>query len=275
MFHRFIFIALSFCLGFCKLSGQKGVEIGTWLGVSNYFGDLNNLYRLNEPGLAGGLIARYNLNNRVSPQILLNYSRLRAHDSKSSNLFDRRRNLSFFSDVIELSPSISFNFFPFIHGKAENSITPHLITGFSFFYFNPKAEYLGQAYNLRSLGTEGQSSNQEYGAISAAWLVGLGLKIDLNYHYSLNIDFNARLAFTDYLDDVSTSYPNLANLQSTRGPIAVALSDPSIPGSKGEKIGTQGFQRGDSKDKDMFTTLGVGLLYYFGRLDCPKISNPY
>lgn len=257
-----------------SIHAQRGTEIGSWIGFSHYFGDLNNLYRLNEPGLAGGLIARYNINSRVAPQIMFNYSRLRAHDSKSTNLFDIRRNLSFFSDVFEVSPSISFNFFSFVHGKTPFGLSPHLIAGMSFFYFNPKAEYQGEIYSLRSLGTEGQPQNQEYSSFNAAWLLGLGLKIDLSYSWSINIDLDARMTFTDYLDDVSKTYPNQGSLLAERGPIAVALSDPSIPGPNGEKIGQTGFQRGDSNDKDMFATIGIGLLYYFGRLDCPRISNP-
>lgn len=106
------------------LNAQRGAEIGAWVGAAHYFGDLNNLYRLNEPGLAAGGIFRFNLNNRVSPQIMLNYSRIRGNDAKSSNSFDVRRNLGFYSDIIELAPSVSFNFF---HTSMVNKIilSPH------------------------------------------------------------------------------------------------------------------------------------------------------
>lgn len=273
MFSRLVTLAILTLTCFCA-GAQKGAEIGPWLGVSHYFGDLNNLYRLNEPGLAGGFIARYNHNSRISTQVLFNYARIRAHDRLSSNLFDQRRNLSFFSDVYEICPSISFNFFSFEHGKSFFGITPHLITGLSIFHFNPKADYQGSTYSLRELGTEGQPKNQEYGSICAAWLLGFGMKVDLSYRWSLNFDLDARIAMTDYLDDVSKTYPNSAALLTERGPVAVALSDPSIPGPNGEKIGAPGFQRGDSKDHDMFASFGIGLLYFFGRLDCPAISHP-
>ncbi|MEO6189759.1 MAG: DUF6089 family protein [Saprospiraceae bacterium] len=275
MITRIHIVLLIIFTSFEAIHAQKGTELGGWIGASHYFGDLNNLYRLNEPGLAGGIIARYNVNSRLSPQIMLNCARVRAHDSKSSNLFDRRRNLSFYSDIFEICPSLSFNFFPFVHGKSYLGASPHLITGLSIFYFNPKADYQGKSYALRNLGTEGQPKNQEYSSISAAWLVGFGIKVDLSYRWSLNVDLNTRISFTDYLDDVSGTYPNLASVQIEHGSIAVALSDPSIPGINGEKIGRQGFQRGDGKDKDMFASFGVGLLYFFGRLDCPKISNNY
>lgn len=256
------------------LSAQRGAEIGAWAGASHYFGDINNLYRLNEPGLAGGLIGRYNFDSRLSAQVLFNYARIRGNDSKSRNLFDQRRNLSFFSDILEICPSISLNFFSIVHGRSDMNITPHMTTGISVFYHDPKTKFQNKIYQLRELGTEGQPQNQEYNAISAAWLIGAGAKIDLTYRWSLNFDLNLRLAFTDYLDDVSKTYPNFGNLQTERGLVAVELSDPSIPSATGEKIGRSGFQRGDSKDRDMFATMGVGLLYFFGRLDCPRISHP-
>jgi hypothetical protein len=256
------------------IRSQKGVELGGWVGVSHYFGDLNNLYRLNEPGISFGAIGRYNLDSRLSAQVLLNYARLRGSDSKSNNQFDIRRNLSFFSDVVEICPSFSLNFFPIIHGKADQGISPHLMAGFSIFYHDPKTRYNDKTYQLRQLGTEGQPTNQEYSIISGAWLIGTGVKVDLSYRWSINVDLNARFAFTDYLDDVSKTYPNFGTIAIERGPVAVALSDPSIPSITGEKIGRAGFQRGDSKEKDMFVTLGVGLLYYFGRLDCPPLSRP-
>ncbi|MCC6815548.1 MAG: outer membrane beta-barrel protein [Saprospiraceae bacterium] len=257
-----------------EITAQKGVELGAWMGISHYFGDLNNLYRLNEPGLAGGFIGRYNIDSRLSTQLLMNYTRIRGNDSKSSNLFDQRRNLSFYSDIVEICPSLVLNFFPVIHGRSDYGFSPHLTAGFSIFYHDPKIKYNGEPYHLRELGTEGQPSNQEYSLISGGWLLGAGMKLDLNYRWSINVDLNARFAFTDYLDDVSKTYPNFGTLLTERGPVSVALSDPSIPSANGEKIGKTGFQRGDSKERDMFVTLGIGMLYYFGRLDCPTISHP-
>jgi len=261
----FLFICTS-------IKAQRGAEIGAWVGAAHYFGDLNNLYRLNEPGLAAGGIFRFNLNNRISPQIMLNYSRIRGNDAKSSNSFDVRRNLKFYSDIIELAPSISFNYFPYIHGKQDYTVTPHMIMGLSIFYHDPKRKFNGEVYQLRSVGTEGQLAGQEYGTISLAWLLGFGVKFDLNYRWSINIDLDARFAVTDYLDDVSTVYPDVNALLNAKGPAAAFLSDPSITNMDQQKIGQKGFQRGDSKDRDMFATVGIGLLYYFGRLSCPPLA---
>ncbi len=255
-------------------SSQKGFEVGVWAGSAQYFGDLNNLYRLNEPGLAAGVLGRYNYNTRISTKLQLNYLRLRANDSKSTNAFDLRRNLSFFSNVIEIAPSMEFNFFNLKHGSRDEHLTPYLMGGFSVFYFSPKTNYQGEVYSLRELGTEGQVPGQEYNEISTAWLVGGGVKFDLNAIWSINIELAYRKTRTDFLDDVSGFYPDYVELQNNRGDIAVQLADRSVATTDFPKIGQSGTQRGDSNDKDAFASLGINLVYYFGKLRCPDLSTP-
>jgi hypothetical protein len=78
---------------------------------------------------------------------------------------------------------------------------------------------------------------------------------------------------TDYLDDVSTVYPEMTELASRRGDIAVRLSDRS--GELGiEPIGAPGRQRGVAGDKDAYYSFRVGIVYYMGLLQCPAISRP-
>ncbi|MBK7810852.1 MAG: outer membrane beta-barrel protein [Saprospiraceae bacterium] len=260
--------------GMSEISAQRGAELGGWLGGAHYFGDINNLYRLNEPGLALGGTARFNFNSRLYGQVQLNYARLRGDDAKSDNFFDQRRNLAFFTDLFEINPVIGLHFFDYIHGHRGFHLIPYMTMGFSVFQYSPKRSVDGTVYRLREIGTEGQVTGQEYGPISGAWTFGLGAKFDLNYRWSVQFDFNARIAFTDYLDDVSTVYPDVNQLGNQKGAIAAFLSDPSLPDINQQKIGQRGFQRGDSNDRDMFVTLGVGLMYYFGRLSCPPISYP-
>lgn len=92
--------------------------------------------------------------------------------------------------------------------------------GFSVFQYSPKRSVDGTVYRLREIGTEGQVTGQEYGPISGAWTFGLGAKFDLNYRWSVQFDINARIAFTDYLDDVSTVYPDVNQLGNQKGAIA-------------------------------------------------------
>jgi hypothetical protein len=251
------------------LKAQKGYELGGWIGTSYYHGDLNTSLRITEPGLAGGLLARYNFNTRLAMRTSLNYGRVGADDATSSNNFERNRNLSFKSHIIDMTNVVEFNFFQYEHGHQTYNKTPYFFGGFNVFYFNPTAELDGQRYKLRDLGTEGQPQGQEYSAVNAGLVLGGGFKFDINRTVSVNIDMSARFLFTDYLDDVSTIFPDKNILEATRGATAVALSDRSLI----EGLGTAGRQRGDTKGKDKYTFVGISVMKYFGGIECPEISR--
>ena len=257
---------------------QAGWEAGPWMGVSYYFGDLNTNYNLSKPNPAGGIIARYNYNTRVCLKFGANYGQVEADDATSSNAFERARNLSFRSTVLDGSAQLEFNFLPYVHGSKDEFFSPYIFAGFNVFYFNPKAEYQNEWVELRPLGTEGQFKGEEYYTVSGGIVYGGGFKISLNYEWSLNIELSARQLFTDYLDDVSTTYPDMDDLRQLRAPdgdLAVALSDRSviIPGVNDAPIGEPGRQRGNASNNDSYVFLGVGLVYYFGDIRCPEYGR--
>lgn len=256
-------------------NAQKGWEAGGWLGGAYYFGDLNTNYDLSMPGLAGGIIARYNFNNRLCFRMGANYGQVMADDARSDNAFERARNLSFESNILEGVFQFEFNFLPYTHGSKDEFFTPYVFAGFNVFRFNPRAEYQGEMVELRNLGTEGQFKGEEYYTVNGGWAYGLGIKLDLSYELSLNFELSARNLFTDYLDDVSTVYPDKGDLRRSRGELAVALSDRSIeiPGVEDSQIGRKGTQRGNSNNNDSFVLLGVGLVYYFGDIECPDYGR--
>ena len=251
------------------MSSQKGVELGGWLGTSFYFGDLNTQLKITKPGLAGGLLARYNFNHRVSVKTSLNYGKVGADDVNSDNNFEKNRNLSFSSTIFDLSNVVEFNFFHFEHGHSIYNKTPYIFGGFNVFHFNPTAELNGTKYKLRDFGTEGQSFDNQYGTINAGLVLGGGFKYDINTNISINIDISARFLFTDYLDDVSTVFPDKDRLLAERGETAVLLSDRSLA----DGLGDAGRQRGDTKEKDKYTFVGISIVKYFGGITCPEISK--
>ena len=267
-------LGLVLCLFAFLAQSQKGYEIGGWLGLSNYFGDLNTNYRLSKPGPAGGFIGRYDINYRMAVKFSANYGLLRADDADSDNSFEKARNLSFKSNVFEGALQYEFHFFPYVHGSDDHYFTPYLFLGLSGFHFDPKAKYNGSWERLRPLGTEGQQVGNEYSSVGFGLAYGLGLKFDLNYYWSVNIELSARSLFTDYLDDISETYPDLVNLAARRGQLAADLSDRS-----GEindiSIGELGRQRGNANNNDAYAFLSFGLVYFIPFLECPTISKPY
>ncbi|MDH3648728.1 MAG: DUF6089 family protein, partial [Saprospiraceae bacterium] len=158
-----------------QATAQRGFEVGGWLGTAYYFGDLNTNFDLMHPGIGAGLIARYNLNTRLSFKVSGNYGFLRADDSYSDNAFERRRNINFRTHVGDLSGQFEFNFFPYIHGSRDHNFTPYLFAGFTLFTYSPYAIYDGERTPpLRELGTEGQFVGEEYRSVHRAMNFGGG-----------------------------------------------------------------------------------------------------
>ncbi len=273
-FLKYFLATLILTFGESLLQAQPGWELGGWGGAAYYFGDLNTEFILKRPGGLGGMTARYNFNERLCSRFSLGFAEVSAYDSDSENPYQQARNLHFRSPITDVTTALEFNFLTFTHGSKAEFFTPYVVGGLSVFYYNPQAQYQGEWVDLRPLGTEGQFKGEEYYSLSPALMYGVGVKFSLSYVWSLQIEVGGRRAFTDYLDDVSTVYPDRTDLEKLRGEVAVALSDPSIdiPGVD-EQFGHQGFQRGDSNSKDSYAFISIGLSYYFGHLLCPAIGK--
>ncbi|MEM6398151.1 MAG: DUF6089 family protein [Bacteroidota bacterium] len=275
-------LSLIICLSFALPRAEaqlvmKGIEIGPWVGTSFYLGDLNTNFRLNRPNLAGGFGLRYNFNSRLATKVSFNYGHIEAYDSDSDNPFEQRRNLSFQSDIFEGTLQFEFNFLPYIHGSKEYFFTPYVFGGVTVFNYNPQTRTDdGELVDLRGLGTEGQLRGEEYYILSTALAYGIGFKFDLSYRWSVDMHAGFRNVATDYLDDVSTVYPDRSDLRSIRvedGPLALELYDRTIFDDGFPPRDREGEQRGDDTNNDRYFFLGVGLNYYFGELQCPDYGN--
>ncbi|PPK85455.1 outer membrane protein with beta-barrel domain [Neolewinella xylanilytica] len=252
---------------------MRGLEVGPWLGAAFYLGDLNTEFRFNRPRPAGGIAARYNFNHRLAARASLNYGRLFADDSDSRNTFEQRRNLNFVSNVFDFTGQFEFNFLPYYHGSSKYPFTPYAFAGFSAFTFNPQGvTSTGETIKLQRLGTEGQPIGDEYHRVSLALAYGIGFRWDLTYELSMDASLSLRNTATDYLDDVSTVYPDLDVLRERRpNSNSARMSDRGLPGPDGERIDRTGTQRGDSTNNDHYIFLGIGINYYFGDVLCPKV----
>lgn len=258
-----------FHLLLCTVGYAQSWEVGGWLGTAYIFGDINSNFQLKRPGYGAGLLTRYNFDERVCLKGSLNYGAVASKDSDSPFAYQKARNLSHRTDIAELTLQAELNYLPYKHGDPHHSYTPYLLVGVTGFFFNPQAKLDGKWYNLQPLGTEGQRRGSEYMRFQPALAYGIGMKYDLSYDWSINIEFSGRKLFTDYLDDVSGKYPNYSELRDTRGDIAVRLADRSGELDNSEPIGLSGRQRGDVKVKDTYVLVGVGLVYNFASVKCP------
>jgi hypothetical protein len=274
--------ALMLCLPLTLLAQnaivQEG-EFGFGVGAAHYFGDLNTRAKLNRPKLAAGIFFRKNFGNYIALRLAGNFAQLGYSDVyNTQSEYMHRRNLSFNSKVWELGLQGDFNFYRFMPGEPDFSFTPYITLGVSAFSFDPYAYLNNEKYYLRQLGTEGQGSTlypdrKPYGTMAMAIPFGVGVKYALNERINIGFEIVHRFTNTDYLDDVSTTYADPAafppNPDGTPS-AAFLLQDRSY--ETGTPIGAKGVQRGNSQNKDQFTTALFYLSFNLQSYKCPTAN---
>lgn len=254
---------------------QEG-EIGFSVGAAHYFGDLNTKGRLNRPKPTVGAFFRKQFGNYIGIRIGAHFAQLGYSDVyNTQNDYQRRRNLSFNSNIFELAVQGDFNFFKFVPGDPEHSFTPYVTIGAGIFSYDPYAFLNGQKYYLRPLGTEGQGlaaypDRKPYNTMAFSFPIGVGVKYAINDRMNIGIEVAHRFTSTDYLDDVSTTYvgsDKFPPLPDGSPSIAQLLQDRSF--ETGDLIGIEGRQRGLSKQKDQFIFAELTLSFNLTSYRCP------
>lgn len=271
---RFLLLLLISCIPAIQSFSQGKTGIFAGGGIMFYNGDLSdksnkvftNPVFFNPYACIG---ASHWLTGRIEASLWLVHGKVNGADSVSQEKNNISRNLSFESDVDELSLHFEITAF---HRYERSTLNPYLLAGASVFHFSPKAQLNGAWYELQPLGTEGQYITgggyaKPYTLIGFSVPVGFGIGVQLSRHFRLKAEFCHRLLFTDYLDDVSTVYPDLESLSSTpNGDLATAFSSRLLSG----KYPDANRPRGSSKYKDTFTTMGLTLIYNPGIMRCPS-----
>jgi len=247
-----------FCFFISVNLSSQYTEVGIFAGVSNYSGDLTprNL-EVSAYAPSFGVFGRYNFNGHFAGKVHFYKGLLQGSDINSQvSKGNRQRNLSFQSDVYELGAQFEFNFLDFKVSVKDHITTPYVFAGISGFYFNPQAEINGQWFDLQPLSTEGQglegSDTQPYKKVSIAIPMGLGVKFNLNHLTNIGLELGMRRTFTDYIDDVSTTYPDLDLLAKEMGDFAAALSYRTLEYDADAPVNPQGTTRGSSASKDWY-----------------------
>lgn len=254
---------------------QQG-EFGISAGAAHYFGDLNTRAKLNRPKPAFGVFFRKQFGNYTALRVAFHYARLGYSDVyNTQNEYQRRRNLSFNSNVFELTVQGDFNFFRFIPADPDYNFTPYITLGAGIFSYDPFAYLNGQKVFLRPLGTEGQGTaayadRKPYNTMAICIPLGAGVKYALNDRMNLGFEVVYRYTGTDYLDDVSKTYAGadkFPDLPDGNPSNALLLQDRSY--ETGEPIGIEGRQRGFSKQKDAYVMAEVTLSFNLTSYRCP------
>lgn len=255
-------------------------EFGFWGGFAAYAGDIypssKNTIDVFRP--AFGVYHRINSNPRISYKFTASYGMITGADSLAENIYNKTRNLSFRSNIFEVSAQLEFNFFKFILDHKKYKFTPYFFVGIAGFYHNPQAFLNGEWHSLRDLGTEGQlfpdySGNKPYSKFQLAIPLGGGFKYSITKGLSVGLEIGYRATFTDYLDDVSSIYIDQDVLESGQnGLLSASLADRSGE-VVNEPIGVEGRQRGDTKRRDAYIFSGITIAYTIRNLRCPWPSK--
>ncbi|MFZ4769815.1 MAG: DUF6089 family protein [Ferruginibacter sp.] len=253
---------------------QQG-EFGLTVGAAHYFGDLNTRAGLNRPKPAIGLFFRKQFGNYVGLRIAGHYAQLGYSDIYSKNEYQQSRNLSFNTNIWEIAAMGDFNFFKFLPNNPDYVFTPYITLGVGVFTYDPYAYLNDKKEFLRPLGTEGQTigylGRKQYSTMALCIPFGAGVKYNLTEKLNISFEISHRYTFTDYLDDVSTTYVGANNFPLTgNGPMAKLLQDRSYEIDPNNIIGIEGRQRGLSKQKDQYMIVELGLSFNISTYKCPS-----
>lgn len=241
-------------------------ELGLSFGGMNYIGDLNNQSMFGQVNMAGGVAARYKFDSRWALAFTGTYGHIESTD------YIARRNLSFRSTLAEAGARIEFNFFPYgAHKATLKRSTPYIFAGVGFFKFNPQALYADptggsvQWYDLQPLGTEGQGSaaypdRQKYKLVEVSMPFGIGYRWRVADNMHVTVEYGWRRTWTDYLDDVSTTYVGSDLLNGQGSSMAATLADRSSEVLPGYVNGV-GVKRGDDALDDWYSYFGLTVTF--------------
>ena len=221
------------------------------------------------------------------------WGQIKAYDSILKSVANtssgrNERNLSFKSKISEIALIAEIHpLFMFINWQSRDRdpprLSPYLSVGIGYFSFNPQAKNRdGKYVDLQPLSTEGQGfaaypERKPYKLTQLNIPIGIGLRYELSPTFNLRAELLHRTTFTDYLDDVSTSYidktlfrnaTNGGGLTGNQARDAEDLSynDRVNPGGPtGEFRKTEGGIRGNPKNKDAYFTFNIKIGLIFGR----------
>ena len=253
---KLILLFSTLFIGVTSLHGQYRWDVGIAAGTGNYLGDIGGeeLTRrdlifdlhVDQTKFSSHLFARYRFNNIISVKGSFGTVFLGDTDDASINKDRVARNAHFRNRIYEGSVRVQGivwarpNMLPY---QFRRNVSGELygIAGLTYFRHNPQARITQEAaeyqyseglistdpnsfdynlwYDLRDYQTEGVA----YSKSSVAIPMGVGAAFTLNKNWRLALEMVWSLTFTDFIDDVSTTYGD----PETMDDIGRVLSSPT------------------------------------------------
>ncbi len=268
-------------------------EFGGGFGAANFLGEMGGEeltrrdfvadMKLTQTRTALNGFVRYKLNPMFSIKGNVSWAVVRGADSLCTNAPRYYRNLNFKNNLIEAFGEFEWFFYEVNDlghtYRYKDNFRAYIGLGAGAVYHNPKAWYNDEWVDLRPLTTEGV----RYTKVTFIIPASAGVYFTINKKYRIGWNVTWRTAFTDYLDDVSTTYADPASLPNAD---AVALADRTDHaaanafglqagygtnwgnnfgfGTYTDPEGNQKFnKRGDPTHNDSYITTGVEFSYVY------------
>ena len=294
LFTTCLFVLITEAQNYTRASDWKKFrkEIFISAGTSNFLGDLGGRDKigkdyspvdleLSQTKTAFGLGYRHKLTRWLNVAGKFNYIIVKGDDALTQEQYRNNRNLNFKSNIFELAGRVEIGYQSGKTGNRygirrtlsrrqnSNNHSLFVFAGIGGFYYNPKGRSPeGQYIELMPLHTEGQGlpgGPKKYTNYSVCIPLGAYYKLTIDKQWAVGLEFAWRKTFTDYIDDVGTTYYDSRALTEAYGPLSAQMADPNkglvygqtLPDSQGI-----GAQRGDGQN-DSYMTLEVTVSYIF------------
>lgn len=293
--------------------------VGIGLGTSSYAGDLapyrspfNTIFKMMRWNMNANYTRHFTPN--LAARVGFTWARIAGDDelyNRGGKPFPSNyvRNLHFRNDLKEFSLVGIYKWNS--DGRNANrraAFTPYIFGGIAVLAHNPKAkvpdtyENNKQWVSLQPLGTEGQGQPgyaKPYSLVTYAIPVGVGLTWRINEQWNVSVEGTLRFTGSDYLDDVSTTYPdtsilknrlaqNMSNRTSEqisartkkdRTETVRTIVYPNEPDVDPFASALGGYEagdfRGNANRKDTYILSMIKLVYIIpSKIKCPPLKKP-
>ena len=252
------------------LGGKKGIG-------KKYFKDLN----IGKTHLSGGVFFSVAYKNAVALRLEGTFGQVSSSDDVLLGITDiakerYNRNLNFRSYITDVTAMLEIHpMYIFIDWPAKETTpprtSPYILGGVGYFSFNPQTRVGNRYIDLQKLSTEGQGfaeypDRPVYKLNQFNIPLGAGLKYELSPLINVRGEFVYRKTFTDYIDDLSTTYIDPAlfdkyfGASSQKAVTAKALYNRQID----NYAGING-KRGTQKNNDAYFTANIKISVIIGR----------
>lgn len=250
------------------LGGKKGIG-------KKFIKDLNTGYT----HFTGGIFFSASYKNKFSMRLEGTFGNISGDDKVLIGITDiakqrYNRNQSFRSSITDVTLMLEAHpLFIFVDWLAKDQTaprySPYIIGGIGYFSFNPQTKLGNRYVDLQPLHTEGQGfaeypDRKEYKLNQLMIPLGLGVKYELTPLINVRGEFLYRKTFTDYIDDVSTTYidPALFSKYLTGGRLTNALA---IYDKQRIPIAGIDGKRGTATNNDAYFTASLKISVVIGR----------